>query len=134
MRSAMMRAATSVDPPGGNGTTRVIWRDGYVCACTQVTPASAANTIATTSLFMVLPPFSPDQSVTGRPCPAVGRNHVQRPHPLARDFAAFSINVLPSDQIAPGTRCASAITASKDFSIQSQSASVMTKGGSSLIV
>ena len=26
--SARMRAATSVDPPGGNGTMSVIWRDG----------------------------------------------------------------------------------------------------------
>ena len=26
--SAMIRPATSVDPPGGNGTTMVIWRDG----------------------------------------------------------------------------------------------------------
>ena len=65
---------------------------------------------------------------------SVGRIRVQCPHPLARDFAAFSIKVFPSDQIAPGTRCASAMTASKDFSIQSQSESVMMKGGSSLIV
>jgi hypothetical protein len=28
MRSAMMRPTTSVDPPGGNGTTKVICRDG----------------------------------------------------------------------------------------------------------
>lgn len=55
-------------------------------------------------------------------------------HPRARAFAAFSISVLPSDQIAPGTRCASAMTAAKDFSIHSQSASVMMNGGSSLIV
>jgi hypothetical protein len=27
-RSAMIRAAASVDPPGGNGTTSVIGRDG----------------------------------------------------------------------------------------------------------
>jgi hypothetical protein len=28
MRSAMMRPTTSVDPPGGNGTIKVIGRDG----------------------------------------------------------------------------------------------------------
>ena len=28
IRSAMMRAAVSVDPPGGNGTISVIWREG----------------------------------------------------------------------------------------------------------
>ena len=28
IRSAMMRAAASVEPPGGNGTTSVICRDG----------------------------------------------------------------------------------------------------------
>ena len=28
MRSAMIRAAASVDPPGGKGTTSVIGRDG----------------------------------------------------------------------------------------------------------
>ena len=33
IRSAMIRAATSVEPPGGNGTTSVIGREGYVCAC-----------------------------------------------------------------------------------------------------
>ena len=32
MRSAMMRAMASVDPPGGNGTMSVIGRDGKVCA------------------------------------------------------------------------------------------------------
>jgi hypothetical protein len=56
MRSAMMRAATSVDPPGGNGTTSVIWRDGYVCACTHVTPTIAVNASAKTALLMALPP------------------------------------------------------------------------------
>jgi hypothetical protein len=28
IRSAMIRAAASVDPPGGNGTTSVIGREG----------------------------------------------------------------------------------------------------------
>src|SRR4029077_1994211 len=31
--SAMMRAATSVEPPGGNGTISVIGRDGKLSAC-----------------------------------------------------------------------------------------------------
>src|SRR5436305_12813545 len=41
--SAMMRAATSVEPPGGNGTTRVICRDGKVCACAPARPATMAS-------------------------------------------------------------------------------------------
>ena len=47
---------------------------------------------------------------------------------------AWSTSVLPSDQAAPGTRCASAITASKARSIQSQSSSVMVSAGCSLTV
>src|SRR5882672_7268420 len=49
MRSAMMRAAVSVEPPGGNGTTRVIGREGYPCAC--ATAAQATNAIAATHLI-----------------------------------------------------------------------------------
>ncbi len=61
-------------------------------------------------------------------------NDRSRGHSYPALRMAFSTSVLPSDQTAPGTRCASAITASKDFSINSQSDSVMTSGGSSLIV
>ena len=53
--SAMMRAATSVDPPGGNGTTSVIWRDGKVCACAPAMPANAASAIAMISFLMPCP-------------------------------------------------------------------------------
>src|SRR6266850_2988728 len=52
MRSAMMRAAVSVEPPGGNGTTRVIGREGNPCACAAA--AQAANAIAATK-FIALP-------------------------------------------------------------------------------
>jgi hypothetical protein len=38
--SAMARANTSFDPPGGNGTTKVMLRLGQVCAC--VLPATNA--------------------------------------------------------------------------------------------
>ena len=47
---------------------------------------------------------------------------------------ALSTSVLPSDQIAPGTLWLAAMTSSNDFSIQLQSASVITSGGSSLMV
>src|SRR6476619_6912138 len=51
------------------------------------------------------------------------------------DFrTALSTSVLPSDQIAPGTLWLEAITSSNDFSIQLQSSSVITSGGSSLMV
>src|ERR1700738_4383217 len=39
----MMRATTSVDPPGGNGTISVICRDGQVCA--RAMPAQASSVI-----------------------------------------------------------------------------------------
>jgi hypothetical protein len=47
---------------------------------------------------------------------------------------ALSTNVLPSDQIAPGTLWLEAITESNAVSIQLQSSSVMVKGGNSLMV
>src|SRR5215470_7949775 len=47
---------------------------------------------------------------------------------------ALSTSVLPSDQIAPGTLWLPAITSSNEFAIQLQSSSVMTSGGSSLMV
>src|SRR5687767_7105839 len=51
------------------------------------------------------------------------------------DFrTALSTSVLPSDQIAPGTLWLAAMTSSNDFSIQLQSSSVITSGGSSLMV
>src|SRR5262245_56638210 len=39
--SAMARAATSVEPPGGNGTTNRIERSGYFCAAARDPPSSA---------------------------------------------------------------------------------------------
>src|ERR1043165_6135888 len=53
--SAMMRAATSVEPPGGNGTTRVICRDGKVCASAPARPATMTSASAPIS-FRMLPP------------------------------------------------------------------------------
>jgi hypothetical protein len=50
----MMRAAVSVDPPGGNGTMSVIGREGYDWA--DAIPASADNAIAAISLSMALLP------------------------------------------------------------------------------
>src|SRR4029078_1928110 len=57
---------------------------------------------------------------------------------LSRDYADFltalSTSVLPSDQIAPGTLWLAAMTSSNDFSIQLQSSSVITSGGSHFMV
>src|SRR6185436_1926523 len=53
--SAMMRAATSVEPPGGNGTTEVICRDGKVCACAPARPATMASASAPISFRMFFP-------------------------------------------------------------------------------
>src|SRR3954453_4112542 len=53
--SAMMRAATSVEPPGGNGTTSVICRDGKVCACALARPATMASASAPISFRMLFP-------------------------------------------------------------------------------
>ena len=47
---------------------------------------------------------------------------------------AFLTNVVPSDQIAPGTLWLSEITELKAVSIQSQSSSVIVRGGKSLMV
>src|ERR1700733_13799075 len=58
MRSAMMRAAASVDPPGGNGTTSVSARDGQVCACAPAMPAKSASARATEHFFMTSPSLS----------------------------------------------------------------------------
>src|SRR3954469_8898147 len=58
----------------------------------------------------------------------------------AGDFArlrllvAWPISVLPSDQMAPGTRWLPAITSSNDRTIQSQSLSLITNAGNSLMV
>src|SRR3954469_14029319 len=48
MRSAMMRATTSVEPPGGKGEMIVIGRDGYGCACTAATAPTKASAKITT--------------------------------------------------------------------------------------
>src|SRR5258705_10232202 len=53
--SAMMRAATSVEPPGGNGTTSVICRDGNVCACAPARPETIASASAPISFRMFFP-------------------------------------------------------------------------------
>src|SRR5690349_155367 len=57
--SAMMRAATSVEPPGGNGTTNVICRDGKVCASAParpvISPANIASASAPISFLMFRP-------------------------------------------------------------------------------
>src|ERR1051325_5124846 len=49
--SPMMRAAVSVDPPGGNGTIRVTGRDGNACACAWlVTRAANAASAAAANI------------------------------------------------------------------------------------
>src|SRR3954462_9306332 len=53
MRSAMMRATTSVEPPGGKGEMIVTGRDGYGCACTGATAPAKASAKRTT--FMIPP-------------------------------------------------------------------------------
>src|SRR5436190_2336910 len=53
IRSPMIRAAVSVDPPGGNGTTRLIGRAGKVCACAPAKPAASATATAN---FLIPPP------------------------------------------------------------------------------
>src|SRR6185369_16148384 len=47
----MARAMASVDPPGGNGTTRVTGLFGQACACTPDTAANAKRRIVR-SFFM----------------------------------------------------------------------------------
>src|SRR5579862_5836845 len=46
MRSAMMRAAVSVDPPGGKGTSSVMGRAGKVVCAPAVTADNASATAA----------------------------------------------------------------------------------------
>src|SRR5215471_15439661 len=53
--SAMMRAAESVDPPGGNGTIRVSGRAGKVCACAVAAAHTAMNSAATSLLITPSP-------------------------------------------------------------------------------
>src|ERR1051325_1827089 len=49
--SPMMRAAGSVEPPGGNGTIRVTGRDGNACACAWlVTRAANAASAAAANI------------------------------------------------------------------------------------
>ena len=54
MASAMMRAAVSVDPPGGNGTMSVIGRVGKACAprTPGTSTASTARNAAVNRLSM----------------------------------------------------------------------------------
>src|SRR5215475_1692816 len=56
IRSAMMRAAASVDPPGGNGTISVSGREGKVCACANAPQPMTSSSAATS--FLITP--SPD--------------------------------------------------------------------------
>src|SRR5262245_58393144 len=46
MRSAMIRAVVSVDPPGGKGDTSVTGRVGNVCACVYAHAIASATAIA----------------------------------------------------------------------------------------
>src|SRR5689334_4426360 len=55
IRSAMMRAAASVDPPGGNGTIRVSGRDGKFCACAVATAHTTMNSAAINLLITPSP-------------------------------------------------------------------------------
>src|SRR4051794_27709837 len=64
MRSAMMRAAASVDPPGGNGTTSVSERTGKLCACALAKPARAVSASAARNLVIICSPPSVDFSRT----------------------------------------------------------------------
>jgi hypothetical protein len=57
IRSAMMRAMASVEPPGGNGTTSVICRDGKVCACALTTMAAATSAAEAILSILILPNF-----------------------------------------------------------------------------
>src|SRR6185295_14800911 len=59
MRSPRMRAAVSVEPPGGKGTISVIGRKGQVCACAPVNTAARANAIATRCVFKACSSSSP---------------------------------------------------------------------------
>jgi len=54
----MMRAATSVDPPGGNGTISVIGREGKLSACAGEKSAMQASHTAMNSFRMFPAPLS----------------------------------------------------------------------------
>src|SRR5262245_22340211 len=58
IRSAMMRAAASVDPPGGNGTIRLSGREGKVWACTVVAAHTTANSAAISLLITPSPIYA----------------------------------------------------------------------------
>src|SRR5438105_3163640 len=60
IRSAMMRAAVSVDPPGGNGTTSVSERIGQLWACAAPTPARTASASAARYFLMTFLRWSVD--------------------------------------------------------------------------
>src|SRR3954451_15535962 len=66
MRSAMMRAAASVDPPGGNGTTSVSERTGKFWACALAKPATTASASAARNLLIGFSPPSVDFGRTGQ--------------------------------------------------------------------
>src|SRR6187431_3651519 len=93
---------------------------------------------------MLLMVVSPIDAVAAHPIDSVGDLRLQRCNRIAiasycrvayADLrTALSTSVLPSDQIAPGTLWLAAMTSSNDFSIQPQSSSVITSGGSSLMV
>src|SRR5215208_4811731 len=53
IRSTRMRATVSFGPPGANGTTIVIGREGYGCAAAAVTVASSAKHAAATIGFFI---------------------------------------------------------------------------------
>src|SRR5262245_65151540 len=55
IRSAMMRAAASVDPPGGNGTIKVSGREGNGCACASALQLTISNSAATSHLITSSP-------------------------------------------------------------------------------
>ena len=63
----MMRAATSVEPPGGKGTTRVICRDGKGCACALAAIVASASAIMNflmrPPVVSVVPSIQPGQSL-----------------------------------------------------------------------
>ena len=54
--SAMMRAATSVEPPGGNGTISVIGREGKLSAWAGNTSEKRKRNAIATIIFACSPP------------------------------------------------------------------------------
>ena len=58
IRCARMRPATSVEPPGGNGTISVMVRDGKVSARTGAAHATATKTSIMAALrIRMIPPL-----------------------------------------------------------------------------